>query len=264
IISRENAEDLLESMTEGAFLVRVSEKIWGYTLSYRLQRGFKHFLVDASGDFYSFLGVDPNRHATLTDLIDFHKLEMYTLSSAAIMDSSSVSLSRLFFSVEVVVVVDMVVDMVMMMVVVDMVVDMVMMMVVVCMHMHAHAHMHAFVVVEGIKAYQLAKTSFGILRLWQLEGGYESLFKVGGGSAQLPGPVAVPVDYCQASLPGWSLSPLEAKEDSVRQKTASCWEDSGEVPKVSEELGENEEGVSQGLRGEDVMVEEETIVVVKP
>lgn len=61
-------------MTEGAFLVRVSEKIWGYTLSYRLQNGFKHFLVDASGDFYSFLGVDPNRHATLTDLIDFHKV----------------------------------------------------------------------------------------------------------------------------------------------------------------------------------------------
>lgn len=74
IISREAAEDLLENMTEGAFLVRVSEKIWGYTLSYRLQKGFKHFLVDASGDFYSFLGVDPNRHATLTDLIDFHKV----------------------------------------------------------------------------------------------------------------------------------------------------------------------------------------------
>lgn len=76
IISREDAEDLLENMTEGAFLVRVSEKIWGYTLSYRLQKGFKHFLVDASGDFYSFLGVDPNRHATLTDLIDFHKVSL--------------------------------------------------------------------------------------------------------------------------------------------------------------------------------------------
>ncbi|EPY84619.1 SH2 domain-containing protein 4B [Camelus ferus] len=77
IISREDAEDLLENMTEGAFLVRVSEKIWGYTLSYRLQKGFKHFLVDASGDFYSFLGVDPNRHATLTDLIDFHKVSVF-------------------------------------------------------------------------------------------------------------------------------------------------------------------------------------------
>ncbi|XP_019490014.1 PREDICTED: SH2 domain-containing protein 4B-like [Hipposideros armiger] len=72
-------------MTEGAFLVRVSEKIWGYTLSYRLQKGFKHFLVDASGDFYSFLGVDPNRHATLTDLIDFHKEEIITVSGGELL-----------------------------------------------------------------------------------------------------------------------------------------------------------------------------------
>nr|XP_044993066.1 SH2 domain-containing protein 4B isoform X1 [Jaculus jaculus] len=85
IISRENAEDLLENMTEGAFLVRVSEKIWGYTLSYRLQKGFKHFLVDASGDFYSFLGVDPSRHATLTDLIDFHKEEIITVSGGELL-----------------------------------------------------------------------------------------------------------------------------------------------------------------------------------
>nr|XP_023419268.1 SH2 domain-containing protein 4B [Cavia porcellus] len=85
IISRENAEDLLENMMEGAFLVRVSEKIWGYTLSYRLHKGFKHFLVDASGDFYSFLGVDPNRHATLTDLIDFHKEEIITISGGELL-----------------------------------------------------------------------------------------------------------------------------------------------------------------------------------
>ncbi|XP_070350040.1 SH2 domain-containing protein 4B [Equus asinus] len=85
IISREDAEHLLENMTEGAFLVRVSEKIWGYTLSYRLQNGFKHFLVDASGDFYSFLGVDPSRHATLTDLVDFHKEEIITVSGGELL-----------------------------------------------------------------------------------------------------------------------------------------------------------------------------------
>ncbi|XP_042637675.1 SH2 domain-containing protein 4B [Orycteropus afer afer] len=85
IITREDAEDLLENMTEGAFLVRVSDKIWGYILSYRLQQGFKHFLVDASGDFYSFLGVNPNRHATLTDLIDFHKEEIITVSGGELL-----------------------------------------------------------------------------------------------------------------------------------------------------------------------------------
>uniref|UniRef100_A0A8D0BXH8 SH2 domain containing 4B n=1 Tax=Salvator merianae TaxID=96440 RepID=A0A8D0BXH8_SALMN len=85
IISRQEAEELLMNKSEGAFLVRVSEKIWGYALSYRHQSGFKHFLIDASGDFYSFLGVDPNRHATLTDLIDFHKEEIITSSGGELL-----------------------------------------------------------------------------------------------------------------------------------------------------------------------------------
>ncbi|KAG1927140.1 SH2 domain-containing protein 4B [Pimephales promelas] len=78
IISREDSERLLMNSAEGSFLVRVSERIWGYTLSYRTASGFKHFLIDASGDYYSFLGVDQNRHATLADLIDFHKEEVIT------------------------------------------------------------------------------------------------------------------------------------------------------------------------------------------
>uniref|UniRef100_A0A8B9GVQ1 SH2 domain containing 4Ba n=1 Tax=Astyanax mexicanus TaxID=7994 RepID=A0A8B9GVQ1_ASTMX len=74
IITREESEKLLMNEAEGSFLVRVSERIWGYTLSYRTASGFKHFLIDASGDCYNFLGVDQNRHATLTDLINFHKV----------------------------------------------------------------------------------------------------------------------------------------------------------------------------------------------
>uniref|UniRef100_A0A671M8M7 SH2 domain containing 4Bb n=1 Tax=Sinocyclocheilus anshuiensis TaxID=1608454 RepID=A0A671M8M7_9TELE len=73
IISRQESEALLANAADGCFLVRVSERIWGYTLSYRTTSGFKHFLIDASGDYYSFLGVDQNRHTTLADLIDFHK-----------------------------------------------------------------------------------------------------------------------------------------------------------------------------------------------
>ncbi|XP_066535248.1 SH2 domain-containing protein 4B [Hoplias malabaricus] len=80
MISREESEKLLVNEAEGSFLVRVSERIWGYTLSYRTSSGFKHFLIDASGDYYSFLGVDQNRHATLTDLINFHKEEVITSS----------------------------------------------------------------------------------------------------------------------------------------------------------------------------------------
>ncbi|KAM3834744.1 SH2 domain-containing protein 4B [Vipera latastei] len=85
IITRQEAEELLMNKTEGTFLVRVSDKIWGYALSYRHQSGFKHFLVDASGDFYSFLGVDPIHHATLTDLIDFHKEEIITSSGGELL-----------------------------------------------------------------------------------------------------------------------------------------------------------------------------------
>uniref|UniRef100_A0A671RR05 SH2 domain containing 4Ba n=1 Tax=Sinocyclocheilus anshuiensis TaxID=1608454 RepID=A0A671RR05_9TELE len=80
IISREDSETLLMNAAEGSFLVRVSERIWGYTLSYRTASGFKHFLIDASGDHYSFLGVDQNRHATLADLIDFHKVKEHKTS----------------------------------------------------------------------------------------------------------------------------------------------------------------------------------------
>ncbi|XP_027024226.1 SH2 domain-containing protein 4B-like [Tachysurus fulvidraco] len=78
IILREDSEKLLMNEAEGSFLVRVSERIWGYILSYRTATSFKHFLIDASGDYYSFLGVDQNRHATLADLIDFHKEEVIT------------------------------------------------------------------------------------------------------------------------------------------------------------------------------------------
>ncbi|XP_031677723.1 SH2 domain-containing protein 4B [Oncorhynchus kisutch] len=78
LISRQESETLLMNTAEGSFLVRVSDRIWGYTLSYRTADGFKHFLIDASGDYYSFLGVDQNRHATLADLIDFHKPSSYS------------------------------------------------------------------------------------------------------------------------------------------------------------------------------------------
>ncbi|XP_016324673.1 SH2 domain-containing protein 4B-like [Sinocyclocheilus anshuiensis] len=85
IISRQESEALLANAAEGCFLVRVSERIWGYTLSYRTTSGFKHFLIDASGDYYSFLGVDQNRHATLADLIDFHKEEVITTSGGELL-----------------------------------------------------------------------------------------------------------------------------------------------------------------------------------
>ncbi|KAM5194273.1 SH2 domain-containing protein 4A isoform 1-T3 [Mantella aurantiaca] len=78
IISRLESEDILKSQIPGSFLLRVSEKIQGYVLSYRYEEGYMHFLIDASGTSYSFLGVDQLQHVTLADLVDYHKTEPIT------------------------------------------------------------------------------------------------------------------------------------------------------------------------------------------
>ncbi|XP_075705961.1 SH2 domain-containing protein 4A isoform X2 [Rhinoderma darwinii] len=78
IISRIESEDLLQNEVPGSFLLRVSEKIQGYVLTYRYEDGYMHFLIDASATSYSFLGVDQLQHATLADLVEYHKTEPIT------------------------------------------------------------------------------------------------------------------------------------------------------------------------------------------
>uniref|UniRef100_A0A8C5X6N5 SH2 domain containing 4A n=1 Tax=Malurus cyaneus samueli TaxID=2593467 RepID=A0A8C5X6N5_9PASS len=77
ILTSKKAEELLNKTVPGSFLIRVSEKIKGYVLSYRSAEGCKHFLIDASTDSYSFLGVDQLQHSTLADLVDYHKVNIY-------------------------------------------------------------------------------------------------------------------------------------------------------------------------------------------
>lgn len=55
VISRLEAENYLLNMTLGSYLVRVSERVWGYTISYRAEDRCKHFLVDTSEQGYQFL-----------------------------------------------------------------------------------------------------------------------------------------------------------------------------------------------------------------
>lgn len=76
ILTSKKAEELLSKTVPGSFLIRVSEKIRGYVLSYRSAEGCKHFLIDASSDSYSFLGVDQLQHSTLADLVDYHKVKV--------------------------------------------------------------------------------------------------------------------------------------------------------------------------------------------
>ncbi|XP_078390798.1 SH2 domain-containing protein 4B isoform X1 [Cetorhinus maximus] len=85
VITRQETEELLSKKEAGAFLIRISERIIGYCLSYRSSDGFKHFLIDSSKDSYTFFGVDQLQHATLVDLVAYHKEEPITLAGAELL-----------------------------------------------------------------------------------------------------------------------------------------------------------------------------------
>ncbi|XP_010956087.2 SH2 domain-containing protein 4A isoform X1 [Camelus dromedarius] len=78
ILTVKRANELLSACVPGSFLVRVSDRTRGYALSYLSDSGCKHFLIDASAGSYSFLGVDQLRHASLADLVEYHKDEPIT------------------------------------------------------------------------------------------------------------------------------------------------------------------------------------------
>lgn len=88
LISRQEAEMRLGSRGPGAFLVRLSERVWGYAISYRDSdaagpgRRCKHYLVDTSGigGGYQFLGANQICHKTLEDLVRYHREQPITLA----------------------------------------------------------------------------------------------------------------------------------------------------------------------------------------
>lgn len=64
LIDRQEAEGLLKEQPEGSFLVRLSERIWGYAVSYRAKDKCKHYLISAENK-YNFLGNNQIEHKTL-------------------------------------------------------------------------------------------------------------------------------------------------------------------------------------------------------
>lgn len=72
IIPRVDAENMLINEVPGSFLVRVSERVWGYTISYRAVDRCKHFLVDTADNGYQFFGTNQIKHQTLADLVLYH------------------------------------------------------------------------------------------------------------------------------------------------------------------------------------------------
>ncbi|XP_064164609.1 SH2 domain-containing protein 4A [Anguilla rostrata] len=79
IITRQEAEALLSPCAPGYFLIRVSERIKGYVLSYRCREEMKHFLIDATENCYMLLG-DQIKFPTLLDLVEYHEGEPITMS----------------------------------------------------------------------------------------------------------------------------------------------------------------------------------------
>ncbi|KAI8439694.1 hypothetical protein MSG28_013388 [Choristoneura fumiferana] len=67
VITRTEAEQVLSRCLPGSFLVRVSERLWGYALSYRAPLArCKHYLVErAPGAGYRLLGAGQQTHHTL-------------------------------------------------------------------------------------------------------------------------------------------------------------------------------------------------------
>ncbi|XP_073541956.1 uncharacterized protein [Phyllobates terribilis] len=72
VITRKDAEDLLNDKTMGCFLIRVSESRIGYSLSYRSLDRYRHFMIDVLKDQQCILSGDTRVHNTLEDLVNFH------------------------------------------------------------------------------------------------------------------------------------------------------------------------------------------------
>lgn len=72
-ISREAAENLLESQPPGTFLIRVSHSHVGYTLSYKAETCCRHFMVKLSEDGTFVFAGDHVTHASLDALVTFHQ-----------------------------------------------------------------------------------------------------------------------------------------------------------------------------------------------
>ncbi|XP_050677202.1 SH2 domain-containing protein 4B-like [Leptidea sinapis] len=89
LISRVEAERMVNESGEGSFVVRLSERVWGYAISYRAAARCKHYLVDTS-DGYRLLGAGQISHRTLADLINYHKTVPITESGGELLMTACV------------------------------------------------------------------------------------------------------------------------------------------------------------------------------
>lgn len=82
LMSRADAEQLLIEEPAGTFLVRLSDKIWGYAISFKDIDRCKHYLVDASvPGSYQFLGANQLNHESLSECVLFYLVRFTCIST---------------------------------------------------------------------------------------------------------------------------------------------------------------------------------------
>lgn len=73
IITRRDAEVLLEPKPVGCFLIRVSETRFGYTLSFRDVNRYRHYMIEQLFNGKYRVTGEPQEHNTLSELVNFYK-----------------------------------------------------------------------------------------------------------------------------------------------------------------------------------------------
>lgn len=74
MISREHAESMLRSRSTGSFVIRLSDKVWGYGLSYKGEgANIKHYLIDVTDVGYQFFGTNQIVHKSLADFVTHYQ-----------------------------------------------------------------------------------------------------------------------------------------------------------------------------------------------
>ncbi|XP_075995018.1 uncharacterized protein LOC142989396 [Genypterus blacodes] len=76
-ISRRDAEEILREKELGCFLIRLSDKSIGYILSYRGSDRCRHFVINQSPSGEFVVCGDTEGHGTLSDLIEYFKINPF-------------------------------------------------------------------------------------------------------------------------------------------------------------------------------------------
>ncbi|XP_061891241.1 SH2 domain-containing protein 7-like isoform X1 [Entelurus aequoreus] len=72
-ITRENAEAMLTDREHGTFLIRLSDRVIGYILSYRGRDRCRHFAISQSKSGHFIVSGDTKGHGTVPELIQHYK-----------------------------------------------------------------------------------------------------------------------------------------------------------------------------------------------